>query len=89
MPFCIDGYIYIYIFVGFSFDFFPFIRSVNFIGSLYIYIYQIPYMWEKRIPVHVITLSLFNNNNNNNNNHGIIPNSMTFILCGSYFTLAD
>ena len=46
-------------------------------------------MWEKRIPVHVITLSLFNNNNNNNNNHGIIPNSMTFILCGSYFTLAD
>ena len=29
MPFCIDGYIY----------FFPFIRSVNFMGSLYIYIY--------------------------------------------------
>ena len=53
---------------------------------IYIHIYQIPYMWEKRIPVHVITLSLFNNNNNN---HGIIPNSMTFILCGSYFTLAD
>ena len=48
-------------------------------------------MWEKRIPVLVITLSLFNNNNNNNNNnnHGIVPNSMTFIHCGSYFTFAD
>ena len=89
MPFCIDGYIYIYIYCGF-FWFLSVYSICKFHGKfIYIYICQIPYMWEKRIPVHVITLSLFNNNNNNNNNNGIIPNSMTFIHCGSYFTFAD